>query len=238
MNLVQAIVRLLCRTKMYIAFPRIIEQFLILIANHPEGVPDKELFKTIEEITSERFGQMPFIPNESGGFVLTKTIATGEWNLVKLPSKINLETHLIYGQYGDRHSIRILETGEIIALVMAKVSGDRIYASDPSEIPQDDKARSIVYENIMSDNITITTKNVNLTFFNCRRLVIDLNECPVGGIKIVKCNNCRIRISEGDKSPVIPIYAFYCVDCKIELPKNYGGYVKQEIYECMDFNIL
>lgn len=237
MNLIQVIVKLLCQTKMYIAFPKIAERLLELMTNHPTDLSDDKLFEVIEEITSGQFGKLPFVPTEPGGFILTKEIATNQWDLVILPAEVNLKTHDVYGQFGNQHSIKILTSEEIIALTMAKVSGDRVYTSDPSDVPQDSKARSIVYENIMNDNITVTTKNVNLTFFNCRLLTINLNECPVGGIKLVKCNDCHVKINNCDKSPVVPIYAFYCADCKVQLPKDYDGSIKQEVFGCMDFYI-
>lgn len=226
MNLIQAIVKLLCRTKMYIAFPKVVERLL-------ELPPERELFKIIGEITSGHFGRLDRVPNEPGGYILTKEISTGEWNLVKLPAEIDLERYFIYGQYGERNSIRSLTPGEIIGITMAKVSGDRIYTNKPV----DSKGKSVVYENMTDAKVNISGKNINLTFFNCRRLSIILSECPIGGIKMVKCINCYIRILDCKKAPVVPIYAFYCADCNIRLPRGYVGGIKQEIHECIDFHI-
>lgn len=238
MTLIQVIIRLLSLTKMYIAFPKIVEQLINLMTEYSNQVIDKQIFETVAETTSESFGLIPFVPNEPGGFMLTKNILSNEWGIIELPAEIDFEKYQLYGRYGNTHSIRVLSREEIIAITMAKVSNDRIYTSNASDVLPEDKPRSIVYENIRNDSITVTTKNVNLTFFNCVQLNIIINEYPVGGIKMVKCRDCSIQISDCDKSPILPIYAFYCANCKIQLPHNYQGDVDQEIYECLNFRIL
>ena len=236
MNLLQAIVKLLCQTKIYMAFPKIIERLLALMIEYSNDIPEAQIFTLLNEVTSEKFGPLPFIPDESDGYILVKNIETGRWDIFEMPIKLDLRTYQLYGRYGDKHSIRALQTGELIALTMAKVSGDRIYTSNPNE-PYDKKARSIVYENIIDESINIATKNVNITFLNCRQLNINLNECPVGGIKMVRCIDCSVRILDCTKSPIVPIYAFYCSDCQIKVPDNFGGTLEKEIFECMNFSV-
>lgn len=238
MNLIQAIVKLLCKTKMYIAFPKIIEQILNLMMDGSIEITENLIFEILGRTTTETFGQIPYMINESDGYVLIKNITTKQWDVIKLPSEINLDIYQIYGKFGNTHAIRSLHPEEIIAITMAKVSEKRIYISNSADVILDSKPRSIVYENIINEDIDITTKNVNLTFFNCKYLNINLQECPVGGIKMVKCNYCNITLYNCDKSPVVPIYAFYCADCNVVLLHNYTGKIDKEIHECVNFCIF
>ena len=74
MNLLQAIVKLLCQTKIYMAFPKIIERLLALMIEYSNDIPEAQIFTLLNEVTSEKFGPLPFIPDESDGYILVKNI--------------------------------------------------------------------------------------------------------------------------------------------------------------------
>jgi len=234
MNLLQAIVELLTRSRLYLMYPNLPTSILELLREYPDEVPNRILLSRISQITGEEIGYLPEYPKN--GLVICQT--DGQYSVVSCSSdSLNQSADRIIGRHGPEQSFPILTRDDLVVTAMKKVSESRLYLTSLDQHPSTG-TYSIVFDSVRDQTISRLPKDINLTFFDCSNLTISELEVPIGGLKLYRCSNLTIYLTSQCTSSVILLYLFYSSQCKIYVPRFLSSRIIGEVVECLYVEIL